>query len=304
MPALLVLAVALIYEGAARVGLAVPAFTWAPWGAVVAAVVLAAAAIGRLTIASTGPASDPRAATTVAARRLASATAVVLIVAGALVLTVAPREPHGPLANTVYDPPPAYAKALGGNDTIFEAKYTVLSELPRFVGHPAYRGEVLLTWEPRGQFGDLLGPMGIYHNAFTWVSKSFPVLNRAGVQEIRGVRAAQVLLMSLTGRHFAQAVRSLASLPARRRPPRDPERRALSPPRVAGRPPALPPWNFAPTDAVIDHRFDRIDRATDRNEPPRRCEPNAPFHGPPILSWPDRSTRNRSAEAHVLAHGA
>src|ERR1019366_1593849 len=130
VPGFLVLAVALIYEGAARVGLAVPAFTWAPWGGVLAAVVLAGAALGRLTIAFTKPASDPRAATTVAARRLASATAVVLIVAGALVLTVAPREPHGPLANTVYDPPPAYAKALGGNDTIFEAKYTVLSELP------------------------------------------------------------------------------------------------------------------------------------------------------------------------------
>ena len=69
-----------------------------------AAVVIAAAAIGRLTIASTKPAGDPRAATTVAARRLASATAVVVIVAGALVLTVAPREPHGPLANTVFDP--------------------------------------------------------------------------------------------------------------------------------------------------------------------------------------------------------
>jgi hypothetical protein len=209
VPALLVLAVALIYDGAARVGLTVPALTWAPWGAVLAAVVVAGAAIGRLTIASTKPASDPRGATTVAARRLASATAVVLIVAGALVLTVAPRKPHGPLANTVFDPPPAYAKALGGDDTIFEARYTVLSELPRFVGHPAYRGEILLTWEPPRQFGDLLGPLGIYHNAFTWISRSFPVLNEAGVHKIRVQRAAQVLLMSLTGRHFAQAVRSL-----------------------------------------------------------------------------------------------
>ena len=99
--------------------------------------------------------------------------------------------------------------ALGGDDTIFEARYTVLSELPRFVGHPAYRGEILLTWEPPRQFGDLLGPLGIYHNAFTWISRSFPVLNQAGVHKIRVQRAAQVLLMSLTGRHFAQAVRSL-----------------------------------------------------------------------------------------------
>ena len=38
VPALLVLAVALIYDGADRVGLTMPALTWAPWGAVLAAV--------------------------------------------------------------------------------------------------------------------------------------------------------------------------------------------------------------------------------------------------------------------------
>ena len=209
VPALLVLGVALVYEGVVRAGLSVPAFTWAPWGAILAAVVLAGAAIGRVTIESTKPASARRAAMTVTAGRLASATAVVLIIAAALVLTVAPRKPHGLLANTVYDPPPAYAKALGGNDTALEAKYKVASELPAVRRAPGVSRRDPAHVGATGQFGDLQGPLGIYHNAFTWVSRSFPRLNRAGVQEIKGWRASQVLLMSLTGRHFAQAVRSL-----------------------------------------------------------------------------------------------
>jgi hypothetical protein len=52
--------------------------------------------------------------------------------------------------------------------------------------------------------------MGIYHNAITWVSETFPVLSPNGVRKIHDWRAAQVLLMSLTGLDFAQAVRSLA----------------------------------------------------------------------------------------------
>jgi hypothetical protein len=210
VPALLVLAVALAYEAAVRAGLAVPAMTWARWGFALAAIVLAGAAVGRLTIESTRRADDRRTATRTALWRVGSAVAVVLIVAAALTLTVAPRGAHGRLAHTVYDPPPAYAMALGGNDTIYVDKYRNLSALPGFVGAPAYKGEILLTWAPHGQFGDLLGPMGIYHNAFTWVSKSFPKLDLAAVTKINAVRAAQVLLLSLTGRHFAQAVRSLA----------------------------------------------------------------------------------------------
>jgi len=67
-----------------------------------------------------------------------------------------------------------------------------------------------VTWEPRRQWGDLLGPMGIYHNAFTWVSGTFPVLGRGGVRKVEAWRTAQVLLISLTGDRFPEAVRSLA----------------------------------------------------------------------------------------------
>jgi 4-amino-4-deoxy-L-arabinose transferase-like glycosyltransferase len=210
VPGLLVLAVALVYEIAYRAGLTVPAMTWAPWGAPVAAIVVAGAVLGRLTIEWTKPEGDRRGAALLTPRCLVSAGAIVVMTAAALILTVAPQTPHAPLANTVYDPPPAYAQALDGNDTTYVDQYTVLSELPGFVGHPQYQGEVLLTWEPNSEFGDLLGPMGIYHNAFTWVSETFPVLNRIGVRQIRRRQAAQVLIMSLTGQDFAHAVKSLA----------------------------------------------------------------------------------------------
>ncbi len=192
-PCLLVLAVALAFEAAVKLGMPVPAMTWAPWGLLVGAIVILAAVLGRLV-----------------PLRLVAAGTVVAITAATLVLTVARQEGHGPLPGTVYDPIASYANALGGNDSVYVSRYTVLSELPGFVGPPAYKGEVLLTWEPRQQFGDLLGPMGIYHNAITWVSESFPVLTPGGVNKITGWRAAQVLLMSLTGAHLAEAARSLA----------------------------------------------------------------------------------------------
>jgi hypothetical protein len=192
LPALLVLVVAWAYEVVVKAGVAVPTMTWTPWGLVLVAVVVAAAGLRRLM---------PIPGVAIAA--------VLAITAGALVLTVARPTPHPPLANTVYDPIPKYAEALGGNDSAYESEYRVVSKLPAFVGPASYQGEILLTWEPRKQFGDLLGPMGIYHNAITWVSESFPVLSPDGARKIEGWRAAQVLLMSLTGDHFDQAVRSL-----------------------------------------------------------------------------------------------
>ncbi len=210
VPALLVLAVALAYEAADKLGRHVPAMTWARWGVVVAAVLIAAAVVGRLTIERRRAGDDLRNAPWLAPSRFISAATIVVITGAALILTVAPPKPHGRLANTTYDPTPAYAGALGGNDSAEVAVYNVDAKLPRFVGPAAYRGEVLMTWEPRRQWGDLLGPMGIYHNAFTWVSGTFPVLGRGGVRKVEAWRTAQVLLMSLTGDRFPEAVRSLA----------------------------------------------------------------------------------------------
>jgi hypothetical protein len=210
VPALLVLGVALAYEAAVRAGVPVPKMSWLPWGGLLAVIVVAGAVIGRITIDWSRTADDRRRGEWFAPGRLLSALAVVIITGCALVLTVAPPAKHTAPANSVYDPAPAYAKALGGNDTAFVAQYQVISELPGFVGPAKHRGEILLTWEPQGQFGSLLGPLGIFHNAFTWVSQTFPVLDRIGVRQIERLRASQVLLMSLTGRHFSKAVHSLA----------------------------------------------------------------------------------------------
>jgi hypothetical protein len=147
-------------------------------------------------------------------RRFAWAAVVVVITGTGLVLTVAPGTKHPTPANTVYDPPPLYASALGGNDNAYVAEYAVSTELPAFVGRPAYPGEVLLTWEPRQEFLELQEPMGIFHNRLTWVSSTFPVLRRAAARHLAHLHPGQVLLMSLTGQGFAQAVRSLAPFQA------------------------------------------------------------------------------------------
>lgn len=192
-PAVLVLVVAWAFELAVKVGIAVPALSWTHWGLIVAAIVIIAAVIGRLVPG-----------------RLAAAASILALAGAALVLTVAVQMPHKPIAQTVYDPFPRYADALGGNDTVYVSKYTATTELPGFVGAPAHKGQVLLTWEPHKQFGDLLGPMGIFHNAITWVSESFPKMTPNGISKIEDWKASQVLLMSLTGAGFDTALRSLA----------------------------------------------------------------------------------------------
>jgi len=156
------------------------------------------------------------AAALILARRLTSwtaaaiaAAAILVLVSGQLFLTVAPPKGHGRIAGAVFDPRPPYDNALGGNDTPYEDEYAATAKIPALVGAPAYKGEALVTWEPKRQFGALQSPMGIYHNAFTWVSKSFPVLDRTGVRKLHAWRPGQVVLMSRTGEGFARAVRSL-----------------------------------------------------------------------------------------------
>jgi hypothetical protein len=210
VPALLVLAVALGYEAIVRAGVPVPAISWAPWGALLAVIVVAGAIVGRLMIDWARSAGPGRGLASLTPGRLVSGGAVVIMTAAILTLTVARPAIHTAIADTVYDPQAPYAEALGGNDTVFVDRYKVVSELPGFVGPAKYRGEVLLTWEPSSQFGELQGPMGIFHNAFTWVSTTFPRLNRVGMHQIEALNASQVLLMSLDGRNFVHAVRSLA----------------------------------------------------------------------------------------------
>ncbi len=191
-PVLVVIAVALGYEGAIKLGVSPPVMTWVPGGAILVALVVGAAAAGRL-----------------AGRAVLGAASIVVIAGATLVLTVAQSPPHGHPAGTVYDPVPAYADALDGSDSAYVSEYQVISRLPGFVGHPAYKAELLLTWVPPSQFGYMQGPLGIFHNAFTFVNWTFPVLGMDGARKIAQWRVPQVLLMSLTGQDFARAVRAL-----------------------------------------------------------------------------------------------
>ena len=206
LPALLVLAVALAYE----IHPYVMKTAWGGGAGVAAAIVVAAALVGRVTIRWTESAGRPRSRARLGLGGLLAATAVLVLIGATLILTVARPRQHGPLANTHYDPIPAYSTALNGSETPYIDDYAVDSQLPGFVGHPAYRGEHLLTWEPKSEFGDLQGPLGIFDNALGWVSATFPVLDAAGARKIEASRATQVLIMGLIGQHFAQAVRSLA----------------------------------------------------------------------------------------------
>jgi hypothetical protein len=205
VPALLVLAVAMAYE----IHPYVMVTTWGGGAGIVAVVVVLAALAGRLASAWRTSTESSRSRTGRGLGGLLAGTAVVVMLGAALLLTVARPPKHAPLANTVFDPIPAYSTALNGSETRYVAEYAVDARIPGFVGHPTYPGEILLTWEPSRQFGDLLGPMGLFHNAYTWVSGQFPVLTARGAQKVSSLHAAQILLMSLTGEHFEQAVRSL-----------------------------------------------------------------------------------------------
>jgi len=146
--------------------------------------------------------------------RVTVALAVFVVLVGAsLVLTVAPEPPHAPLRHVAIEPPsaPAYAAALGGSDTLLVDEYQVTAEVPGFVGHAAYPGEQLLTWWPHDETGELIGPIGIFHSGYNAINpRAFPELIPAARARIEFRRPAQVLLMSVTGAGFPQALRSMA----------------------------------------------------------------------------------------------
>ncbi len=205
-PALIVLAVPLAYE----VNPAVPAMTWAPWGLLLALVIIAAAGLGRLTVDWSRPAKHgliPR-------RRWmgASAGGTVAILTGAvLILTVAPGAAHPKLRNTSpYNPRASYSSALGGADATYIEEYRVSSELPAFVGKPAYRGEQLIMWTQKSDWPQLYGPMGIYDDFMNAFWGSFPTLDAVDKYEVEERRPGQILLISLDGSGFNQAVQSLS----------------------------------------------------------------------------------------------
>jgi hypothetical protein len=182
--------------------------TWATGGLAVALVLVIGAAFARL-VMTLGEGRRSVGAR-IAFGGLLPAAAIVVMLESALILAVAVAPLHAQPPNTVRNPYPPYATVFGGSETLYAAQYEADAQLAKFVGPPAYPNELLMTWEPRSQYGALQGPLGLYHNAFTRVSQSFPRLNPQSAMRIRTWRPGQVVLISLTGEHFAEAARSLA----------------------------------------------------------------------------------------------
>jgi hypothetical protein len=204
IPFLLVVGVALGYEADRKV----PQMKLSPWGLTIAAIAVLTVAIWRVSL---GWESTPDAG--LAPRRVARAIGASVLLVGLLganlLLTVAPEEPVPQMVGAVDDPNPTYPQSLGGSATQSIDEYQVITELPGFVGHPAYKGEQLLMWWPWDELGRLLSPIGIFHANFDTVHGDFPVLTIEGLYTINHRRPAQILLMDLKGAGFKGALRQL-----------------------------------------------------------------------------------------------
>jgi len=200
LPPAVLLAIPLGYEAAPHV----PAFGWAPWGAVLAAAVIAAAAAAR------GGARLRRPPVAAAAIGLA----LPVLAAAVLVLTVAPVPHHPRLPRTARDHtggPPAYASALGGNGTVYIDAYRLATSLPAFVGPAAYPGEQLLVWQLiPGRSEYLIYAVGMYHDGYNNLPGNTPNLTAAARGRLTSRRPAELLLLGRSAALFPQALRSLA----------------------------------------------------------------------------------------------
>jgi hypothetical protein len=193
---LLLLLVPLAYE----IDPHVPSFGWLPFGDMFALIVVALAVIAsRLSNAVSGFAT-----------RLGTCISLTLLSGCLLVLTVSRIPPHLVLPGTIFDATPAYATALGGDDSRAVGLYIVTTDLPGFVGPATYSGEQLLIWWPKDEQQQILGPIGIYHAFFDTIPSPLGALSPAGRRMIEQRQPAQVLLLSFTGQDFAQSLTALA----------------------------------------------------------------------------------------------
>jgi Dolichyl-phosphate-mannose-protein mannosyltransferase len=200
LPAAVLLAVPLGYEADPHV----PAFGWAPFGAILAAAVIAAAVAARCC----GRLRRPPAAA-------AGLGAALAAFAGAsLVLTVAPIPAHKALPGTVFDPPPAYASALGGSWATYADTYRIAAALPLFAGPAAYPGEQILTWLPFSTISTRIpSPFnayaGMYHFVFNTLPSNPPDLTAPDRRMLRARRPAELLLFNTSAASFPAALHNL-----------------------------------------------------------------------------------------------
>jgi hypothetical protein len=180
-PAVLVLAVPLIYEVAPKV----PTFTWGTFGAPLAIALVAGGVVSRFESVSKSRATA----------MTRSALGIVVIVACALYLTAVPLRPD-PHLDVRLDPTPSYSTALGTTGAEELDVYRVATELPRFVGNATYKNEQLLTWVPRSEQESLTSVFGMYHSNFNLLPSSPPTVTTNAVAMLNARRPAEVLLLN------------------------------------------------------------------------------------------------------------
>ena len=191
LPGATIVAVAFAYEADPHV----PAFGWLPYGALVAAILIASTIAGRLA----------RGIRPAALRWCGTVAAIVGITGCALVLTVARIPNHTLFPKTNFDPPPAYAAALGGSDANLVNAYRVTTELPDFVGAATYPGEQLLMSLPHEELRSLLELIGMYHAGYDLLPSTLPVLS-AGDKIVLGERRPAEILVLATSSNGANGV--------------------------------------------------------------------------------------------------
>ena len=196
LPAATVVAVALAYELDPHV----PAFGWFPYGALVAAILIVMAFGGRL-------------ASLVSRRGLiwiGTLAAVVGVTGCALVLTVARIPNHQLFRDTVFDPPPAYASALGGSAGNLINAYRVTTELPAFVGAATYPGEELMMSLPEDEIRNLLELIGMYHAGFDLLPSPLPAFSAGDHITLAERRPAEILVLGTSSGSDNGVLASLA----------------------------------------------------------------------------------------------
>jgi hypothetical protein len=197
LPAAVLLAVPLCYEADPHV----PPFAWAPIGLILAAAVIASPGAARCC----GRIRSPL------ATAAGLGAALVAFAGASLVLTVAPIPAHPALPNTAFDPPPAYASALGGGWAAYLDGYRIAAALPLFAGPAAYQGEQILTWWPisDGSPSPFTEYAGMYHGKFNTLPSNPPDLTAADRAMLRTRRPAEVLLYDTSAASFPTALRNL-----------------------------------------------------------------------------------------------
>ena len=198
LPVAVLLAVPLGYEAYPHV----PPFGWLPFGAIMAAALIAAAAAAR----AGARLRHPLAAAAATGLGLAAFAAAILV------LTVAPIPAHPRLPNTIFDPPPAYSTALGGSGTIYIDSYRIATALPAFVGPATYRGEQLLIWRlTSGHLDYLTYAIGMYHDGFNKLHSYSPDLTQRDRRKLRSRRPAELLLVGDSAAPFRTALQHLSA---------------------------------------------------------------------------------------------